>query len=184
MKRRNKPKGTTQARLTTAVTTSAMSLALLGAIQEVAHAQGPPPPQGPPQAQPAAPPTGQLTDEQAATKFLNFGYNYCDAKVLASFWSQRDPYEAKVTMGHKLWSFEKGDIDELIRDARAQALQKADDQLPVWIDDGGYTYNDAELLARQWGQSGAGESKVTISRLLIGGHDNVIKAALNSARRP
>ena len=169
--------GIAKTRLATVVTTSAMSLTLLGTMQNEMQAQN----QQQPQQVNAQ--KGQLTDDQAVNKFFNFGYNYCDAKVLASYWNQEDPYEMKITMGHKLWNQTEKDIDELVRTARSEALQKADGNLPAYYDDGGYSYDDAELLAGYWGSADTYESKMTMSRLLIGGHDKVLKAALKSARR-
>lgn len=171
-------KGNTQARIATAVTTSAMSLTLLSTMQNPLQAQDL---REQRRIDPAA--KAELTKEQVANKFLDFGYNYCDAKVLAKYWKQRDPYDAKITMGQKLWNLSADDSDQIVRDARAEALKKSDKNLPAYFDDGGYTYDDAKLLAGYWGSEDTRESKMTMSRLLIGDHDKVIKAALNSATR-
>lgn len=169
-------KGMTQARIATAVTTSAMSLSLMGTLPTPVQAQDQ-------SQQLAAAINDELTDEQAANKFWDFGYNYCDAMVMAAFWKQEQPYEAKVTIGHKLWHLGQEQTEIVLREGRAEALKKADDRLPTYYDDGGYSYEDAELLAEYWGTEDVYESKITMSRLLIGGHEKVLKSALDSARR-
>lgn len=157
--------------------TSAVTLALLSA----AEAQRPFP-----RAEPAQDPTAveqndQPTDDDAFRKFFVMGYNYCDALVLAAFWNEASPGEAKLRLGRKMLDFgpEEGDIH--LREARADAFTKPVEEMPCWYSDGGYSYDDAELLGKYWG-TGIEDSKLRMTNLLVGGHDIVIKKALKSAK--
>jgi len=163
---------------------SVASAATLGLITAASlptpvQAQPPAPVQ---QAEPAYEFGGNVyTQNECFEKFFNQDYDYVDSLVLASFWNQESFVEAKLLMGAKMLSFGPDDGDIHIRAARAAALGKKDHELPVWINDGGYTYEDAQVLAQVWGGD-VYETKVTMSQLLIGGHENVIAAALRSAQ--
>jgi hypothetical protein len=157
--------------------TSAVTLALLTSAQ----AQRPIPRAKPSQDPPAATQQGKPSDDDAFRKYFAMGYNYCDAMVLAAFWNEASPGEAKLRLGHKMLDFgaEEGDIH--LREARAEAFKKPTEEMPCWYTDGGYTFDDAALLGKYWG-TGIADSKGRMTSLLVGGHDIVIKKALKSAK--
>ncbi len=169
---KDKPALTTQAGVATAVTASAVSLTFMPVLQETGNAQN------------APAPAWQLSfsEDDCFNKYFENGYGYTDALVLAAYWNEASPADAKLRLGDKMlrWGPEDGDIH--IRHARSEALKEKDEDLPLWYTDAGYTYDDAELLASYWGNDLA-DTKYTMNRLLIGGHEQVLQAALNSAGR-
>jgi hypothetical protein len=67
--------------------------------------------------------------------------------------------------------------------ARAQALQKPESELPCTFIDGGYTYEDAVVLAKYWGRNEPWEAKVKMAQLLSEGKDRALKTALKRAKK-
>lgn len=165
-------------RLTSAVTTSALSLSLISCIPTSVPLNTTSNPTGP-HATPAQGPV-QYTDAQAFQKYANNGYNYVDAKVLAQFWGERSPSDAKVRLGHKMLHSGPSQGRAYVSDARNSALRRPVDQWPVWFEDGNYSYNDMERLGRYWGR-GTWEAKVKVARQLIQGQDNWNRSALSNA---
>lgn len=164
----------TQSHLTTAAASSAITLALLTAAQSPVRAEVP-----------QEPPSGlqnESPNTRAFEKFINFGYNYCDAKVLAAFWGESTPLKAKYRMGNKLLTSGPDAGEAQMSSARAWALKKPVPEMPVWYTDGGYTFDDAEALGKYWG-GGLQASKFKMTRLLVQGKDEVIKASLRAAGR-
>ncbi len=160
---------------TTMLATSAASVLLLTAAQNTAEAAARDP--GFVQAANREP-----SNNDALRKYELQGYTYIDAKVLAAYWGESTPFAAKLRMGRKMWMFGPAEGQAHIRPARAQALRKPLSQMPVWYTDGGYTFEDAELLGKFWG-GGLDNSKGKMTRLLIRGQDAGIKAALRAARQ-
>jgi hypothetical protein len=118
------------------------------------------------------------TDSQAYDKY--FGYNYVDAKVLANFWGESSPSAAKLRLGHKMLDFGPQEGRIHLGQARQTVVNRPISQWPVWIQDGGYTYNDAERLGRYWG-GGTSQAKTKMARNLIQGQDQWNRAALAAA---
>lgn len=165
---------TAQAGVATATAATAVSLTLMPVAQETATAQD---------LQSVIRIIQQdFSDDQCFNKYFENGYNYCDAVVLAAYWNHDSAGDAKLLLGAKMlrWGPEDGELH--VRAARGEALKKPDADLPAWYTDGGYTYDDAEMLARYWGEDLA-DAKYTMTRLLIGGHEHVVQAALGSAGR-
>lgn len=164
------------------VTTAAVSLTLLGCVdttfQPVNPGQRPAPPTTPGNG--GARPSVTYTDSQAFNKYFNNGYNYVDAKVLASYWGG-SPSQAKVRLGHKMLSFGPSDGRYHVGQARGQATRGSFWNWPVSFTDGGYTYNDAVLLGNYWG-GGPSNAKMKLARNLINGKDSWNRAALSAAR--
>ena len=123
------------------------------------------------------------SEQAAAEKFFGLGYTYCDAKVLAAFWGEATPYAAKVRLGDKMLRWGAAEAHAYVPAARAQALQQPEAQLPCSFEDGGYTYDDAVLLAAYWGKSEPWGAKVKMAHMLIDGKDRGIKVALKRAKR-
>ncbi|MBD2361021.1 hypothetical protein H6G36_07490 [Anabaena minutissima FACHB-250] len=120
--------------------------------------------------------------------FLTSKYDYWDARVLADFWGETVE-DAKARMGRKiLWGGENiAILEQLLVDARVQALRAVQTPRPgdsspyKFYQDSTYNYNDAEVLARFWGEKSAIDAKVRIERNLILGNDEVIDQALRYA---
>lgn len=113
--------------------------------------------------------------------FSNSKYDYWDARVLGEYWGQ-SAYEAKARIGRKiLWG--KSDVailEQFLVDARVKALQKlnsSSNNLPLYIDSK-YRYNDAQKLARLWGEKSPWDAKIRIEKNLILGQQEVIEQAL------
>ena len=155
--------------------TSAVSVVLLATAQQAAQAAT----QNPLLVQVAK---GAPSNGAALQKYQLEGYNYIDAKVLAAYWGEPTPYAAKLRLGSKMLMFGWQDGRIHIRAARGQALRKPLALMPVWYTDGGYTFEDAEVLGKFWG-GGLENSKGKMARLLIKGEDASIKAALKAARQ-
>ncbi|HIK03220.1 MAG TPA: hypothetical protein IGS40_00655 [Trichormus sp. M33_DOE_039] len=121
--------------------------------------------------------------------FLTSKYDYWDARVLASFWGVTVD-NAKARMVRKIiWGGENiAILEQFLVDARLQALRavkpaRAGDSSPYkFYQDSTYNYNDAEALARFWGERSPTDAKVRIERNLILGNDEVIDQALRYAR--
>lgn len=123
------------------------------------------------------------SEQAAAENFFAMGYTYCDAKVLAAFWGESTPYAAKVRLGDKMLRWGAAEAHAHVPAARAQALQQPESQLPCSFEDGGYTYDDAVLLAAYWGKNEPWDAKVKMAHMLIDGKDRGIRAALKRAKR-
>ncbi|BAY83597.1 hypothetical protein NIES267_30860 [Calothrix parasitica NIES-267] len=113
--------------------------------------------------------------------FSNSKYDYWDARVLGDYWGQ-SAYEAKARIGRKiLWG--KSDVavlEQFLVDARVNALQKlnnSSNNLPLYIDSK-YRYNDAQKLAKLWGEKSPWDAKIRIEKNLILGQQEVIEQAL------
>lgn len=123
------------------------------------------------------------SEQAAVNKYFALGYTYCDAKVLAAFWGEATPYAAKVRLGDKMLQWGAADAQSHVPAARAQALQKPESELPCTFIDGGYTYEDAVVLAKYWGRNEPWEAKVKMAQLLIEGKDRDLKTALKRAKK-
>jgi|GEM_PF-5282807 len=173
MQEGKRKKATHTAQVAAAVTTSAVSLAAMTALPpQFAAAQD--------QARLARTAWDEFSDDECYDKYFLNEYDYVDAVVLAAYWGERSPDEAKLRLGGKMLAFGPGDGDIHMRLARGEAAAKPDEEVPVWYAEVGYSYEDAELLAQYWGNE-LWDTKVTMNRLLAGGHEEVLQAALRSA---
>ena len=163
-------------------TATALSLTLFGCIDPgfVANNQRPtgggyqkPPITGGGQA--------QFSDQDAYSKYFNQGYNYIDAKVLANYWGESSPSQAKLRLGHKMLSFGPQEGRAHINPARAQATRGDFFSWPVMYTDGGYSYEDAQAVGAYWGGD-VSHGKMKLARNLIMGRDDWNRAALAAAR--
>ena len=113
--------------------------------------------------------------------FSDGGYTYWDALVLADFWNE-GVTDAKWRAGSKLLGpvESKVYLRLVVTDARAKALANAE-SLRLYSDSG-FTYDDAERLARYWGKENAYDGKLCIERNLILGNESVIREALALSR--
>lgn len=170
-------------RVANAVTTAAISLTLISCVDP--NYQSGSPGQGKPQppnrgGNPGTQAPTTYTDNQAYDKYFNNGYNYIDAMVLASYWGESTG-QAKLTLGYKMLNFGPQDGRYHVSQARSRATQGDFWDWPVSYDDGGYSYNDAEILGNYWG-GGPSNAKMKLARNLINGNDSWNRSALNAAR--
>jgi hypothetical protein len=120
--------------------------------------------------------------------FFSSSYNYWDARVLADFWGQ-SVYDSKARIGRKiLWG--KKDVailEQFLVDARIKHLESiANASTPssyTYYGESGYTYDDAEVLAKFWGDASPMDGKLRIERNLTLGNSSVIEEALKMTRR-
>lgn len=113
--------------------------------------------------------------------FSNSKYDYWDARVLGDYWG-KSAFEAKAIIGRKiLWG--KSDVailEQFLVDARLKSLQKLNknkNTLPLYIDSK-YKYNDAQKLAKLWGEKSPWDAKIRIEKNLILGQQEIIEQAL------
>ncbi|MFO0994864.1 MAG: hypothetical protein U1E67_23370 [Hyphomicrobiales bacterium] len=104
--------------------------------------------------------------------FLNKGYNYCDAKLLAGFWGMSVD-QAKSAGGEKI----ANGGNKNLKNAMAQARQQGRCD---WSDTG-YGYEDAEALSRYWGRS-VDEAKSKVANMFTSGDAKGVARALKKAR--
>lgn len=169
-------------RFAVALTTSALALALSACDpMYMTGANGQPvynnP--GPSNNQPAAG-QRQYTDREAYDKYFAQGYDYIDAQVLARYWGESSPSQAKLRLGRKMlnWGPQEGRIH--LGEARPSVMRGPWYNWPVTYTDGGYSYNDAERLSRYWG-GGIDHAKMKMARNLINKNDQWTRAALAAA---
>lgn len=121
------------------------------------------------------------SDQKELDAFYDSGYSYWDAMVLADFWGQ-DVTEAKSRVGAKLLGpvESKLFLQLTLTDARSKALGNAE-ELRIF-GASGYSYDDAEKLARFWGKDNAFEGKLMIERNLILGNQDLVSQVLEMSR--
>jgi hypothetical protein len=122
------------------------------------------------------------TQENAIDKYFTNDYNYCDAKVLAAYWGEASPYDAKLRLGDKMLRWGPNEAQSFVPPARAQALRQADSDLPCSYEDGGYSWDDVLRLARFWGAESDLDAKYKMAVLLVDGRDAEIQADLQLAQ--
>jgi hypothetical protein len=120
--------------------------------------------------------------------FFSSSYDYWDARVLADFWGQ-SVYDSKARIGRKiLWG--KKDVailEQFLVDARIKHLQAivpaSTPASYTYYQESGYTYADAEVLAKFWGDASPMDTKLRIERNLTLGNSAMIQKALSMARK-
>jgi hypothetical protein len=91
-------------------------------------------------------------DESAAAEafFQGQKYTYCDAKILANFWSS-SIWEAKVGGGQMILERKSRQLNEKLRFAANQWSQAGFSCSFEDVDNPPYSYDDAVALAEYWG---------------------------------
>lgn len=107
------------------------------------------------------PPPQPAQAEDYALAFINGGYGWCDAQVLAWNYGPKDIYEAKVYFGRMISDGQK--IGEKLAASRSQA--KSAGATPCDYYESSFGYDDAEVLANSWGVQ-IDEAKTRIGQLL------------------
>jgi hypothetical protein len=93
------------------------------------------------------------TQEKEWETYTNSQYSYEDAALLAQFWGESEPWDAKLKIGRLLMSGHEVTVQKALQNARqqAQASQANEDQQWEAYRASNYTFEDAELLAKFWG---------------------------------
>lgn len=102
--------------------------------------------------------------------FFASGYLYCDAKLVAEFWGA-DIGETKATIGLKILNGLGSAVLDIL-DASRQAGHACE-----WADTG-YTYADAERLARIWGLVEPYQAKLRVATYATNGQISIVDQAL------
>lgn len=170
-------------RIASVVTTSALSLTLLSCVDPSYISNNPGSQTGGAFSPPPSTRVGQVqfSDQQAYNKYSANGYNYIDAKVLAKYWGESSPSDAKLRMGRKMLNFGPQDGRANINSARSYATRGDFSNWPVFYSDGGYSFQDAEIVGAYWGGDVV-RGKMKLARNLIQGHDDWNRSALAAAR--
>ncbi len=115
------------------------------------------------------------TPAQAAgfETFAASKYTYCDATLLSKLW-KTSVYEAKVSIGDKIANGIQRNIGHLLAQSRAAGNACS------WADTG-YSYQDAEKLAKIWGLAQPYEAKNKVAAYLTNGQRNVVDRALRQS---
>jgi len=130
-------------------------------------------------------PPGKPAEDATINAYFNSGYTYCDAKLLATYWGMSEVLKSKVRIGEKLLQKKPTLVVKALTQARSQAKkqqQKTKQPACQYNTDGGYTYDDAALLAQYWGKPSAWEAKLKIEQLLLNGQNTSIQNALQQAK--
>lgn len=111
-------------------------------------------------------------------EFFNYGYFYCDAKILAAAWDA-EPYDAKIQAAKTLLSSEsKFPLEEDLKRG-TKKMKKQGGTCDFW--ETGWYPGDAELLAQVWGVP-LEESKARIGRAVAQGRTAKLYKQMNRAK--
>ena len=125
--------------------------------------------------------SARQTQNRELNAFFNSKYDYWDARVLGDYWGQ-SVVEAKARIGRKIiWGQSDVSIlEQFLVDARIKALNKVQRSNPnlELYSVSKYQYEDAEKLAKLWGESSPWEAKIRIEKNLILGQQEIIEQAL------
>ena len=123
------------------------------------------------------------SQENALSKFYDNGYNYCDAKVLAAFWGEASPTDAKLRLGDKMLRWGPDEAQSFVPTARVQAQRRAEEAgLPCTYEDGDYTWDDVLLLASYWGRTDL-DTKYKMASYLVDGLNEDLQSDLQQANK-
>jgi hypothetical protein len=127
----------------------------------------PPPTQPPPQTQPALPPQAN-------------SYTYCDAKLLSAAWKQ-SLAEAKALAADKVAAGNAASVEAALDQGRKLASRNK--KLRCGFAEAGFTFDDAEVLAKLWSSSTAEAKAVVEDKLLFRGGEARVRAQLAQKRK-
>lgn len=118
-------------------------------------------------------------EEVAVDTFYSSGkYTSCDIKYLSDLWNE-PWWETKVSAGQKIMSGNENILREDLGVARQNGINKG---IRCEYSEGGYSYNDAEKLARYWGTDSVWDAKLKIGAALERGENLSVLSALQRAR--
>jgi hypothetical protein len=123
-------------------------------------------------------PESPSPEDEALNAFLTGDrYTYCDARLLAAAW-QIDVYSAKISIGTKLQNRNVAGLEQALGPARSAAIARRD---TCSFAETGYSYEDAERLARSWGTS-VESAKARVSDMVLRGQNPAVRQMLGDAR--
>ena len=119
-------------------------------------------------------------DRELNAFFASGKYSYCDAKILANYWGQ-SVVEAKARIGRKIIWGDGGVpyLEQFMVDARVRALQNPEEL--CYFQENEYSYDDAVVLAKFWGDRTPWDAKLRIERNLLLDNKQVVQQALRMA---
>jgi hypothetical protein len=124
----------------------------------------------------------QTNAQQELEAYGHSKYGFWDAKLLANFWNQSVD-ETKAMIGKRWLSGGSAivDLDRSLANARTQAQNSAQ-QLLLFKEF--HTFDDAEVLAKFWGEPTPLDAKLRAERKMISGDGDLVDQLLAEARRP
>lgn len=123
---------------------------------------------------------GAVLAEKGIDAFVASKYTYCDAKILSALWKESIE-EAKASIGDKLAAGQAAAVESELGEAREAALKDASRRCS--FDETGFTFEDAEKLAKLWNLS-IEESKTMVEEKVLAGAEDVIRETLGEAAEP
>lgn len=107
------------------------------------------------------------------------GYAYCDAKLLSSLWST-SVAESKATIGRKVRGGNKPAVEASLVRARGAAAK--DPAKRCVFSDTGFSYADAEKLAKLW-KMPITKAKALVEQKVTAGDSEVVRSQLGGGGR-
>lgn len=143
------------------------------------------PPHQPPEARLPYEGTLMLAQADSENRFIDAyaasRYDYDDAALLADFWGQPTPWDAKLKIGRLLLDGQGAYVQQALQQASQRAQDPEAQRIDAFVD-GPFTYDDAALLADFWGKPSPWDAKLKIGGLLLDGQSARVEAALGNAR--
>jgi hypothetical protein len=102
------------------------------------------------------------------------GLTYCDAVVLSKHW-RLSVSQSKVLVGRKIRSNNKPTLNAALKQARAGAWNSSSKRCE--FDDTGFSYSDAEKLAKLW-KTSVTDAKSRVERKASAGDSSVVRDLL------
>jgi hypothetical protein len=99
-------------------------------------------------------------------------------RSFSSFWAYI-PFEAKARIGRKIGWGDTTVINQMLTEAATQATSRG--SAPCTWTDAGYTYEDAQALARMW-KSDVQQAKASMDAKINSGNGPLLRAAVTQAR--
>ena len=115
--------------------------------------------------------------EPTQTFYNDKNHTFCDIKLLAKFWGESN-YDAKIGAGTMMEQGQGQHIPGKLAVARTMGVTCG------WADADNprYTYDDAVVLAKYWGEPNPGAAKSKVGDLLFNGQNVHIIRSLRAAR--
>lgn len=121
-----------------------------------------------------------VASAQSSNTFFESSYDYCDAKLLASYWGE-SVSDAKATISQKIDLGAESFVKEALSTARERAIIQETPSCNIY--EMGYTYADAEALATMWDVSVEDVKSKMFQHMLHQGED-ALRDVLRTAGAP
>jgi len=120
----------------------------------------------------------QSSNAEDIRAWTTSGLTYCDAVVLSKHW-RVSVDESKVLVGRKIRSNNKPTLNAVLRQARSDSDKNAAKR--CGFADTGFSYNDAEKLAKLW-KTSVSDAKARVERKASTGNSSVVHELLKSKK--